>query len=143
MVLPDVNVLLGAFRPDASTHPTCRTWLKAVVHGDARFGISPLVLSGVIRISTNRGVYSEPSSLGQAIGFCKDILGQPHCVVINPGDRHWDIFTTLLAEADIKGPRVSDAWFAALAVEHACEWITFDRDFARFPGLRWSRPTNS
>ncbi len=25
--------------------------------------------------------------------------------------------------------------------ESGCEWITFDRDFARFPGLKWQRPT--
>ena len=29
------------------------------------------------------------------------------------------------------------AWFAALAIEHGCEWVTLDRDFERFPGLRW------
>jgi predicted nucleic acid-binding protein len=33
-----------------------------------------------------------------------------------------------------------DAYFAALAIEFGCEWITLDRDFARFKGLRWSRP---
>jgi hypothetical protein len=35
---------------------------------------------------------------------------------------------------------VTDAWFAALAIEWDCEWITLDRDFARFPGLKWRRP---
>jgi len=33
-----------------------------------------------------------------------------------------------------------DAWFAALAIESGCEWITPDRDYARFPGLRWRTP---
>ncbi len=35
---------------------------------------------------------------------------------------------------------VSDASHVALAIEHGCEWITNDSDFARFPGLRWRRP---
>jgi predicted nucleic acid-binding protein len=39
-----------------------------------------------------------------------------------------------------RGPRVSDAWFAALAIEHGCTWITFDRDYARFDGLQWREP---
>lgn len=43
-------------------------------------------------------------------------------------------------ETSTRGPRVTDAWFAALAIEHGCEWITMDRDFARFPGLKWSVP---
>jgi predicted nucleic acid-binding protein len=35
---------------------------------------------------------------------------------------------------------VSDAYLAALAIEHGCEWITTDRDFSRFPGLKWRHP---
>jgi predicted nucleic acid-binding protein len=35
---------------------------------------------------------------------------------------------------------VQNAWLAALAIESGCEWITLDRDFARFPGLRWREP---
>jgi predicted nucleic acid-binding protein len=35
---------------------------------------------------------------------------------------------------------VTDAWFAALALEHGCEWITLDRDFKRFPELRSRAP---
>jgi predicted nucleic acid-binding protein len=41
---------------------------------------------------------------------------------------------------ETRGPRVSDAWFAALAIEWGCEWITLDRDYARFPGLAWQVP---
>jgi hypothetical protein len=35
---------------------------------------------------------------------------------------------------------VPDAYFAALAIESGCDWITTDRDFARFKGLRWRHP---
>lgn len=141
MVMADVCVLLGAFRPDAASHRSCRAWLQSVVLGNARFGISPLVLAAVIRVSTNPRAFPVPSPLAEAIGFCNDVLAQPHCVRLRPGDRHWSIFTALLVEADVRGPRVTGAWFAALAIEHGCEWITFDRDYARFPGLRWSTPT--
>ena len=40
----------------------------------------------------------------------------------------------------IEGALVSDAYVAALAVEHGCELITTDSDFARFPNLRWRHP---
>ena len=44
------------------------------------------------------------------------------------------------ASGRVDGPRVADAWFAALAIEGGCEWITFDRDYSRFPGLKWQVP---
>jgi predicted nucleic acid-binding protein len=59
---------------------------------------------------------------------------------VEPGERHWDIFKRLCIDADIKGPRVTDAWYAALAIEHGCSLISFDSDYARFPDLDWRLP---
>ena len=50
------------------------------------------------------------------------------------------MFERLCVETNTRGPRASDAWFAALAIEHGCTWITYDRDYARFPGLDWQLP---
>jgi predicted nucleic acid-binding protein len=69
------------------------------------------------------------------------LLRQPHCQIVEPGERHWNIFQRLCRESNTTGRRVTDAWYAALAIEWGCEWITLDRDFARFPGLKWSAPT--
>ncbi len=141
MILPDVNVLIYAFRDDAPEHAVCRPWLDAVVAGNIRFGISPLTLSAVVRITTNTRTYEVPSTLDEAFGYCQDLLGQPHCQIVEPGERHFDIFRRLCLETRTRGPRVTDAWFAALAIEWGCEWITLDRDYARFPGLKVSAPT--
>jgi len=54
--------------------------------------------------------------------------------------RHWEIFARLCAEGGVKGNLVPDAYLAALAIESGCEWITTDRDFSRFKGLRWRHP---
>ena len=140
MILPDVNVLVYAFRKDVPQHAVCRLWLNDVVTGDARFGVSPLALAAVVRITTNTRTYKTSSSFDDAFGFCEDILGQPHCQIVEPGERHWDIFKRLCVETNTRGPRVTDAWYAALAIEWGCEWITLDRDFARFPGLKWHTP---
>ena len=140
MILPDVNVLIYAFRKEVPQHTICRTWLEDVVNGVERFGISPLALAAVVRVTTNRRVYANPSSYEAAFGFCEDLLGQPHCQIVEPRERHWDIFKRLCVETDTRGPRVTDAWYAALAIEWGCEWITLDRDYARFPGLRWRTP---
>jgi toxin-antitoxin system PIN domain toxin len=140
MILPDVNVLIYAFRKDVPEHPICRRWLDGVVLGEAQFGISPLALSAVFRITTNPRTYKVPSSIEDAIGFGEDLLDLPHCQIVVPGDRHWDIFKRLCIETNTRGPRVTDAWYAALAIEWGCEWVTLDRDYARFPGLRWRAP---
>ena len=140
MILPDVNVLIYAFRKDMPQHATCRAWLDRVILDDAPFGLSPQVLAAVVRITTNSRSYPAPSSLDDAIGYCDDLLGQPHCQIVEPGERHWGVFKRLCVETDTRGPRVTDAWYAALAIEWGCEWITFDRDYARFPGLKWSLP---
>ena len=140
MILPDVNILVHAFRSDASDHTVCRTWLDDIVNGDARYGTAPQVLSSVIRIVTHPKVFAAPSSLDEVFRFCDILLAQPHCMVIQPGERHWEIFMRLCIEADARGNLVPDAWFAALAIESGCEWITLDRDYARFPGLRWRIP---
>ncbi len=141
MILPDVNILVQAFRSDAPHHAVCRKWLDGVVNGEARYGMAPQALSGVIRIATHPRVFAEPSSLDEVLAFCKILLRQPHCVVIYPGELHWDIFARLCREADARGNLVPDAWLAALAIESGCEWITLDRDYARFPGLRWRLPS--
>ena len=141
MILPDVNVLVNAFRRDTDEHALCRRWLESVVNGDSRYGMSPQVLSGVIRVATHPRVFSQPSGLDEVIRFCKLLMDEPHCVLIGPGQQHWSIFSRLCKEAHARGNLASDAWFAALAIESGCEWITLDRDYARFTGLRWRLPS--
>ena len=141
MILPDVNVMVYAFRPDTSEHDVCRNWLESVVNSDKPYGMAPQVLSAFIRVATHPKIFANPSSLDEALPVCSTLLSQPHCIVIVPGKRHWDIFSQLCTETDAKGNLVPDAWFAALAIESRCDWITYDRDYARFPGLRWGLPT--
>lgn len=140
MILADVNVLLYAFRGDAPRHAQYRTWLKEVVSGGALFGMSPQALAAVIRIVTNPRVFADPNPLAEVAEFASALLREPNCQVIQPGPRHWDIFAELCRKANVRGNLVQDAWFAALAIESGCEWITADRDYARFPGLRWRAP---
>jgi uncharacterized protein len=140
VILPDVNVLIYAFRVGSPFYAACNAWLAQTIAGEARFGISPLALSALVRITTNRQSFDHASTLDQAFGFCQFLIDQPNCHLVEPGERHFAIFRRLCTEANITGLRVSDAWFAALAIEHGCEWITYDRDFARFAGLRWRAP---
>jgi toxin-antitoxin system PIN domain toxin len=140
MILPDVNVLLYAFRSDSLRHTDYRSWLQSVVNGDAAYGMSPQVLASVVRIATHPRIFARPSRLEEALAFSNTLLRQPHCQLVQPGPRHWTVFSDLCGRAQVSGNIVQDAWFAALAIESGCEWITIDRDYARFPGLRWRAP---
>ena len=140
MDLADVNVYIYAHRRDAEHHEAYRRWLVDLLESDRAFGVSDLVLGAVVRIVTNPSIYARPTPLEEAIAYADSIRGQENCVPIAPGPRHWEIFTRLCRDVGAKGGDVADAWFAALAIEHGCEWITADRGFARFPGLRWRHP---
>lgn len=140
MILPDVNVLLYAFRDDSVDHARYRDWLDGVVNGAEAYGMSSQALCSVARIATHPRIYVAPSRLEDAFAFARVLLEQPHCTVVQPGVRHYSIFEDLCRKAAANGNLVQDAWFAALALESGCEWVTTDGDFARFAGLRWRRP---
>lgn len=140
MILPDVNVQIYAFRSDSSRHRLCKSWLDNVANGDAPFGVSALALAAVVRIVTNPRSFREPNTAQEAFAFSDALLARPRCVQVNPDERHWGIFARLVRDAGVRGPAVTDAWYAALAIEHGCTFITFDRDFARFPGLDCRAP---
>lgn len=140
MILTDVNVLIYAHREDAADHHRFRDWLEGVIAGPEAFGVADLVLSGFLRVVTHRRIFNPPTPLVQAVEFCDFLRKQPNAVSIAPAERHWEIFTGFCSRAHAGGNLVADAYLAALAVESGSEWITTDRDYSRFPGLRWRHP---
>ena len=140
MILPDVNILVYAHRRDMPDHSAYRDWLDTEVNAEAAFGLSDLVLSGFIRIVTHPRVFQAPTALHDALAFASQLRNQPNRIGVAPGARHWEIFAGLCVSAGAKGNLVPDAYFAALAIEHGCQWITTDRDYSRFVGLDWRHP---
>lgn len=110
------------------------------MNGEAAYGVSELVLSSFVRVVTNPKVFNAPTLLEEAIAAAERLRGQPNCVLVSPGPMHWEIFVRLCRETAAKGNLVTDAFLAALAIESGAEWITTDRDFSRFGGLRWRHP---
>jgi toxin-antitoxin system PIN domain toxin len=140
MVLVDVNVLVYAHREDAERHADYRQWLEDLVNGDQDFGLSELVLSGFLRVVTHPRVFNPPSPLSAGLAFAQLLRQQPNAVTIAPGTRHWEIFASLCQSVGAKGNLVPDAYLAALAIESGSDWVTTDRDYSRFPGLKWRHP---
>ena len=133
-------VLVYAFHEGSPDHARYRAWLEAAIASDAPFGLTELALSGFVRVATHPRVFSPPAPVADALAFVGALRAQPNAVLVMPGSRHWEIFDRLCRESGARGNLVADAYLAAIAIESGSEWITTDRDFARFPGLSWRHP---
>ena len=140
MIIPDVNVLVTAFHEGAPDHGAMRAWLAEALSGDEPIGLADTVLAGFVRVSTHARIFTKPAPTPMAFAFVDALRRQPTVVDIAPGSRHWTIFRRLCTTAGAKGNLVADAYLAAIAIEAGGEWITLDRDFSRFSGLRWRHP---
>ncbi|MEU0566368.1 type II toxin-antitoxin system VapC family toxin [Nonomuraea sp. NPDC005983] len=141
MRMLDVNILVNAQRRDAEHHEECLAVVEDAVNGDAAYAVSDFVINGFVRIVTNARI-PQATSIEKACRFAASVRNQPHAVLVNAGPRHWEIFTRLCEQAGVAGNLVPDAYLAALAIEHGCEFVTCDKDFARFQGLRLRSPLN-
>lgn len=140
MVLPDVNLLIYAYRDDNIYHEQARGWLQPLLNGAESFALSDLVCSGFLRVVTNQKLYKTPSPPESAFDFIERIRNHPNCVVVAPSTGHWSIFFGLCRTLNAEGGFVADVYLAALAIDANCEWCSIDRDFLRIPGLKLVRP---
>lgn len=140
MLLMDVNVLVYAFREDVKDHKAYKSWLESVINGDQAFGVSELVLSGFLRVATHPKIFEQPAGLETALQFSEQIKTSANALVLTPGDKHWDLFVRNLKAINAIGNDIPDAYHAALAMEWDCDWITTDKGFKRFKGLRTRHP---
>ena len=140
MRLFDVNIFVYAHREDTDHHRQVRRYVETVVGRPEPVGYSPLALSGFIRVVTHPRVFTTPTDLDTALEFCRSFVELPGLVPVVPREAHWPIFSHLLLASRARGNLVPDAWFAALAIENDCTWVTTDRDYSRFSGLRVEYP---
>jgi toxin-antitoxin system PIN domain toxin len=140
MILADVNVLVYAHRAGVPGFAEYRRWLEGLLNNEQAYGYSELVLSGFIRIVTHPRIFSPPTDHATAFAFAQTIRAQPNAVPLTPGLGHWAIFQNLCQATGARGNLVADAYLAALAIESGSDWITTDRDYSRFPGLKWRHP---
>jgi len=140
MKMPDVNVLVYAHRKDESAHEFYRDWLENLVNSRSPFGLSALVGVAFVRIVTHPHFHHDPTPISLALEAMDRLREAPGCRWLTPGDRHWEITSALCRKTGASGKHVADAQHAALAIEHGCQWVTRDDDFARFGlyGLDWA-----
>ncbi|TMR92487.1 type II toxin-antitoxin system VapC family toxin [Nonomuraea basaltis] len=142
MLLSDINVLINAFRKEAPGHVACHKLVDELINGDSAYAVTDYVINGVVRVLSVEALYDDPPAMEQILDYVDQVRNQPHAVLVNPGERHWEIFRKLCRQTNARRKLIPDAYLAALAIEHGCEFVTCDKDFARFEGLRWRSPLN-
>jgi toxin-antitoxin system PIN domain toxin len=143
VILCDANLLLYAYDASAPQHARSRQWLEATLSGEEPVGIAWLTVLAFLRISTNPRALAHPLTLAEAAAIVSSWLARPGVTIPAPGPGHWDLLQRVLAGAQARGPLVTDAHLAALAIEHGAQLASADRDFARFQGLRFVNPLDA
>ena len=142
MILVDANVLLYAEDKLCPQHDKARQWWVSQLSGDSPVCLCWMVITAFIRIGTNRRVFKYPLSLKKAVNRIQSWIDQPCTRLIQPTEQHWQILQDMLIHGQAVDNLVTDAYIAALAIEHGCVLYSTDSDFSRFPNLKWKNPLN-
>lgn len=140
MRIVDANVLLYAVNTDAPQHTSANRWLDHALSGGDTVGLSWIAMLAFVRISTHPAIFAAPLSASEAAAQIDDWVRAPGAVVVHPGPGHIDHLTRLLETAGSAGNITNDAHLAALALEQRADIVSYDYDFARFPGIPWHSP---
>lgn len=140
MMLVDANLLIYAYNPAAEQHAAAKRWLETVMAGRTPVRLAWVTVLAFVRIMTHPQVFKRPFSMHEAVETVDAWLAQPSVALIGPSDDHWSVLRRMLLNGQASGSLSTDAHLAALAVEHGATLFTTDRDFARFPDLRFANP---
>ncbi len=143
MKIVDLNVLLYVVNRDAEHHEAALDWWTTALEGDETIGLPWVVLLGFVRLSTNPRVFPQPLADTQAADKLDAWLKLSVVTVPREKDTHWAVLRGLLSASGTAGNLTTDAHIAALALSRDATVVSFDNDFARFPGLRFENPLAS
>lgn len=140
MIVVDANLLIYSYDTDSSHHKKSRAWVEKIFSDVEPVGLPWQTVSAFLRVITNRRLPGSRLTVEQAAEIVEEWLAQPNVRILAPGDEHWPLLKRMMFEGRASGPLVSDAELVALTLEYGGVLHTADRDFARFPGLRWKNP---
>lgn len=140
MKLVDANVLLYAVNTDARHHVEARRWLDGSLSGGATVAFAWIALLAFVRLATRIDLFPSPLTVDEAMDRVDAWVSADPAVVVEPTIDHSRVVRRLLRGTGVGGNLVNDAHLAALALEHRCEIVSYDRDFSRFEGVVWETP---
>ena len=137
--LPDINVWLALGIADHPHHQRAQYWWNTSMGDRAVFCRTTAL--GLTRLLTNSTVMAgSPLSVSESWRAYHDFLSVPE-VSIAAEDPALETRLSRLIDAGAVTPGLwTDAYLAAFALSSGLRLVSFDNDFARFPGLNWLRP---
>ena len=140
MILVDANILLYAHFSSYDEHAHVRDWLDAQLNGSTRVGLPWESLLAFVRIATNPRIYPRPESVAGAWDQVRAWTGWRSAWIPQPTEQHRGLIDEMIALSGMTSKLVIDAHLAAIAIGHGLTLCSSDRDYARFPELRWFNP---
>lgn len=140
MIVLDANILLYAYDSGSSKHKKARIFVENIFSQAEPIGLPWQTIGAFLRVMTNARLPGERFSLEDAVKVVDQWLERPNVRLLALDEDHWPLLRRMIVEGQAPGALVSDAQLAAVTIEYGGRLQTTDRDFARFPGLRWENP---
>lgn len=140
MIVVDANLLIYSYDTASPDYKKSRAWIERIFSGAELVGLPWQTVAAFLRVVTNRKLAGFRLTVEQAIQIVETWLEQPNVRLLAPGDDYWSVLKRMIVEGSASGSLISDAEMVALTIENGGVLYTADRDFARFPGLRWKNP---
>jgi toxin-antitoxin system PIN domain toxin len=139
VIIVDANLLLFAYDSASPHQAAAAGWLERTI-AEEEVGLAHSSVLAFLRIGTHPSVFARPMSRDDVFAVVQSWFDEPSVRAVNPTAQHWTVMRDLATRGQAKGPLLIDAHLAALAIEHGATLCSVDRDFARFPGLRFVDP---
>ena len=132
--LPDVNLWVALTDKTHVHHRRATAFWN--FERSERIAFCAVTRGGMLRVMTNpKAMAGKPFDLPDAWSRYRQLADLPE-VDFLPDGRSLESLMTGWCRTSIFPHRLwTDAWIAALALEHGCRVVSFDADFAKFPGL--------
>ncbi len=132
-MIPDVNLVVAAARPDHSHHAQAKTWWLAAIQAatpERPIYLLPVVISGFLRIVTHPKIFNAPSTIVAATSHIDALLALPNVALLN-AQATWSNFKQLCNDKSLTGNAIPDALIAATVTGANAHLVTFDRNFRK------------
>lgn len=140
MILVDANILLYSHFSSYDVHERVRNWLDTQLNGATQVGLPWESLLAFARIASNPRIYPRPQTVVGAWNQVRAWSSNRSAWIPQPTGQHGEILAEMIALPGMTSKLVMDAHLAAIAIGHGLTLCSSDRDFARFPKLRWFNP---
>lgn len=130
-MLPDVNVLVAAFRKDHPQHRVAADWLNQTlaINVDGQLLLLPIgVISSFLRLVTQPKIFPTPTPIERAVDFIDWLLENPKAKLANPGTE-WNDMRSLVLTKQLSANQIPDTQLAAMSISLSEPFVTFDKGF--------------